>query len=257
MAEPETHTLAADALAADALAADALAAEFAEALAIADLADQADRQAAADRRPAARSGKATAGLDARTAKILRKQLLMANSTADGFSPTALAYADDADPTLWVVLVAGLEGPAAGGEFLFTLQAPGDFPANPPSVKCHTPNGVFDLDCRICVSIGEFHKEAWRPALGMAGFAREIATTVETVGEVASGIGIRPPGMRTAAVRRTYALASVDANATRARTRGGIIAAALAWFESRAADPDWLPDSTAARALRRRLGLAPK
>ena len=125
-----------------------LAAEFAEAFAVADAAD-AEAAARGPRGPRAlrggpvRAESAPAQLTDRARKVLARQLLMANSGTDGFYTHALAYADDDNLANWVVLFAGLSGPAAGGEFLFELNAPNDFPAAPPSVTCHTANGVFN------------------------------------------------------------------------------------------------------------------
>jgi ubiquitin-protein ligase len=224
------------------------------------------QEAAADRDLAAAGRAATAGRaagrgavdsdsSARAAKILRLQLQKANQGDMGFSPNVLAWAPDENLRTWIILVAGLGGPAAGGEFMFALTAPPTFPASPPSVVCLTPNGVYDTGMKICVSIGEFHPGNWRPALGMAGFAREIAATIEEPGEVDHGIGVLGKSSRSVATRRALAAASVKANAAAASAApSSLLAGALAGFASLVADPTRLTKNSAANALRLRLGI---
>lgn len=101
-------------------------------------------------------------------------------------PNILFDVDESDMKKWHVLVVGLPYPYTNGEFLFSLEMPEGFPLKPPSLRCLTPNGVFELGPRICISIGEYHSRdhrttsaaagadwGWRPALGAIGFAREV------------------------------------------------------------------------------------
>ena len=239
--------------------------EVLDAIAAADAAEAAQAAAAAQAvqaavaRPAAGRKSAHAAesdTSARAVKILRLQLLKANQGEMGFSPNVLAWAPDENLHTWIILVAGLGGPAINGEFMFALTAPATFPASPPSVICLTANGVYETGTKICVSIGEFHPGNWRPALGMAGFAREIAATIEEPGEVDHGIGVLGVQSRSVATRRALAAASVKANADAARARpASLLARALASFAELVADPSRLTKNAAANALRRRLGIA--
>jgi len=81
---------------------------------------------------------------------------------------------------WYVLVQNLPEPFIDGEFLFLLKIPDDFPEDPPSLIALTPNGVMEIGGRVCVSLGEFHKDqhfktntkghfGWIPSLGISGF----------------------------------------------------------------------------------------
>jgi ubiquitin-protein ligase len=87
--------------------------------------------------------------------------------------------DEADARVCHVLVVGLGYPYFGGETIFKLTAPNDFPLKPPEVRNLTENGVYTVGCKICVSIGEFHDTdrrpdadgayGWKPTLGIRGF----------------------------------------------------------------------------------------
>lgn len=63
-----------------------------------------------------------------------------------------------------------------GVFLVKLIIPDNFPVDPPKFMLLNENGVYAINTSaICISIGHFHKDdGWRPVLGLAGFAREIA-----------------------------------------------------------------------------------
>ena len=78
-----------------------------------------------------------------------------------------------------VLVKNLPDDYVGGEYLFKLDIPAEFPDKPPHLHALTPNGLFELGGQICVSIGTFHQSdfrttkagtyGWRPAIGLSGF----------------------------------------------------------------------------------------
>lgn len=86
-------------------------------------------------------------------------------------PYYIALMSETNMAKWHVMVCNLEPPWEKGEFYFELIAPGNFPVHPPALTCLTVNGLYGLGGKICVSIGEFHKDAWRKSLGMPGFIR--------------------------------------------------------------------------------------
>lgn len=43
-----------------------------------------------------------------------------------------------------------------------LKFPDDFPFRPPSIFMITPNGRFETNRRLCLSISDFHPETWVP-----------------------------------------------------------------------------------------------
>jgi len=97
-------------------------------------------------------------------------------------PNLIAIFDEADIRVWHCMVVGLDKPFLGGEYIFRLTAPDDFPMKPPRFEFITKNGVYEPGGAICISVGEFHADdkpgkdgasGWRPALGMAGFATQV------------------------------------------------------------------------------------
>lgn len=113
-------------------------------------------------------------------------------------PNLIPLMNEADAKDWHFLVCNLPGAYAGGEYLFRLRAPEDFPTKPPEFSFLTPNGVFGPGGKICISIGEFHADnqagktgsyGWRPALGMIGFAREVANGMINPAFLGGGIRV--------------------------------------------------------------------
>jgi len=106
--------------------------------------------------------------------------------------------------VWAYLLCGMPAPFEG-EYIFALTAPEDYPLNPPRIQFWTPNGLFVPHTPICISIGEFHSRdtsadgayGWRPAMGMQGFAQQIASLLVVPDTEFHGIGIQYAGERAA------------------------------------------------------------
>ena len=106
-----------------------------------------------------------------------------NKALKANNPNLITYVDENNLTIWYFLIKGLKDtPFEGGEYIFKLKAPDQFPHKPPSFEFCTPNGVYDIGGKICISVGEFHANdkpgstgsyGWRPSLGMYGFANEV------------------------------------------------------------------------------------
>jgi ubiquitin-conjugating enzyme E2 J2 len=64
---------------------------------------------------------------------------------------------------WHYVLTGTEGtPFEGGFFHGKLKFPPEYPMKPPSVLMLTPNGRFEVNRRICLSMSDFHPETWNP-----------------------------------------------------------------------------------------------
>ncbi|KAI1318139.1 Ubiquitin-conjugating enzyme E2 6 [Mortierella claussenii] len=65
----------------------------------------------------------------------------------------------------------LKGPPAtpyyGGEYHGKLVFPADYPFKPPSIRMITPNGRFQVDTRLCLSMSDFHPGTWNPSWSVA------------------------------------------------------------------------------------------
>ncbi|ETI35490.1 hypothetical protein F441_18042 [Phytophthora nicotianae CJ01A1] len=64
---------------------------------------------------------------------------------------------------WHYVITGTEGtPYEGGFYHGKLKFPPEYPMKPPSVIMCTPNGRFEINRRICLSMSDFHPETWNP-----------------------------------------------------------------------------------------------
>jgi len=105
----------------------------------------------------------------------------------------IKYAMDPDNIKIIyVLIHNISGPKdefIGGEFLFKMDAPKEFPFKPPSFIAYTPNGVYDVNKSVCISIGIYHSNDYRPALGISGFAQELANGLMCYNDLGTGINL--------------------------------------------------------------------
>jgi ubiquitin-protein ligase len=96
------------------------------------------------------------------------------------------------PNLWYILIGnfnGNEDEFEKGAYLVRMIAPADFPFNPPRFYFMTPNGVYEVEKKVCINIGEYHKDQYRAALGMAGFASQLVSGMIGWRELGNGINI--------------------------------------------------------------------
>lgn len=55
-----------------------------------------------------------------------------------------------------------DSPYHGGEYIFKLSLPKDYPISPPDFIFLTPTGRFDIGKKICTTFSSHHKESWSP-----------------------------------------------------------------------------------------------
>lgn len=61
-----------------------------------------------------------------------------------------------------VLEGNANTPYEGGVYHGKLVFPKEYPLKPPSVLMLTPNGRFQTNRRLCLSMSDFHPETWNP-----------------------------------------------------------------------------------------------
>jgi ubiquitin-conjugating enzyme E2 J2 len=85
--------------------------------------------------------------------------------------------DGKDVGTWLVRILNTPGnndEFDGGEYLIRVKAPQKYPDAPPEFWFLTPNGVYDINKKVCISIGEYHKtDGHLPGLGMHGFTEQL------------------------------------------------------------------------------------
>lgn len=117
-------------------------------------------------------------------KILMAHYKKATAVAHNYIKVAINEQNIAE---WYVMIENLSEPYTEGQYLFTMTAPNDFPFKPPNFQCLTPNGFYEPGGSICISIGSFHSNNYRPVLGMMGFAEQIMAGMLEYKDMGSGI----------------------------------------------------------------------
>jgi len=75
---------------------------------------------------------------------------------------------------WRFVISGPPGtPYEGGEYMGRLRFPEQYPFKPPSIFMCTPNGRFQTDTRICLSMSDFHADTWQPAWSVATIVKGV------------------------------------------------------------------------------------
>ncbi|KAI8619357.1 ubiquitin-conjugating enzyme E2, J2 [Chytriomyces sp. MP71] len=75
---------------------------------------------------------------------------------------------EANILVWHYIVTGPpDSPYEGGEFHGKVIFPEEYPFKPPAIKMLTPNGRFQTDTRLCLSMSDYHPGTWNPAWSVA------------------------------------------------------------------------------------------
>ena len=104
-------------------------------------------------------------------------------------PTEHYYAAPLEDNLfeWHFTVRGQEGSSfEGGIYHGRIMFPPDYPLKPPSVILLTPNGRFEINRKICLSISEYHPETWQPSWSIRTVLLAIVGFMPTPGKGAIG-----------------------------------------------------------------------
>lgn len=104
------------------------------------------------------------------------------------------FMSEEDINCWYVLLHNFDGSNneyINGEYLVKLDiGPAtNFPFDPPHFEFMTANGVFMTFQKVCISIGEYHKANYPPAMKMRGFIIELMNGLIGWKTIGSGIGI--------------------------------------------------------------------
>ncbi|KYQ91026.1 putative ubiquitin-conjugating enzyme E2 [Tieghemostelium lacteum] len=89
---------------------------------------------------------------------------------------------------WYYVILGPENtPYEGGIYFGQLIFKYNYPLSPPSILMNTPNGRFECDRRLCLSISDYHPESWLPSwsvssilIGLLSFMVDNETTVGSI-----------------------------------------------------------------------------
>lgn len=126
----------------------------------------------------------------RQTKIMMAQFKKATQEPNEFIKFVLK--SEKEVNVWYILLSGFTGDNnefVGGEYLCRMEAPVDFPFKPPSFYMLTENGVYGVEKKVCINIGEYHADQYRAALGMAGFASQLISGLVGWRDLGGGIEI--------------------------------------------------------------------
>lgn len=83
-------------------------------------------------------------------------------------PNIHVHCDESNILNWNYVLEGPEDtPYAGGWYWGRLKFPKDYPFAPPSILMVTPNGRFETNMRLCLSMSDYHPESWNPSWALA------------------------------------------------------------------------------------------
>uniref|UniRef100_A0A8R1HME2 Ubiquitin-conjugating enzyme E2 J2 n=1 Tax=Caenorhabditis japonica TaxID=281687 RepID=A0A8R1HME2_CAEJA len=88
-----------------------------------------------------------------------------------------------------IIIGAPKTPYEGGIYQGKLLFPKDFPFKPPAILMITPNGRFQTNTRLCLSISDYHPDTWNPAWTVStiitGLMSFMNDTQPTLGSIAS------------------------------------------------------------------------
>lgn len=94
--------------------------------------------------------------------------------------------------LWYVLFHDMGGDKdefVGGSYIVELKAPKEFPFKPPTLRVLTPNGVFEAEHNVCLSIGSYHPNAFAPTTGILGYISLVYSAFIGWKDLRGGVGV--------------------------------------------------------------------
>ncbi|KAL5579684.1 hypothetical protein UlMin_015793 [Ulmus minor] len=89
---------------------------------------------------------------------------------------------------WHYVLEGSKGtPFEGGFYYGRIKFPEEYPYKPPGISMTTPNGRFQTQKKICLSMSDFHPESWNPMWSVSsiltGLLSFMMDTSPTTGSV--------------------------------------------------------------------------
>lgn len=145
-------------------------------------------------------------------RILREAAEISNAPSPDYTAEPL----ESDLFEWHFTLRGPPGsPYDGGIYHGRIVLPPTYPLRPPSFRFMTPNGRFEANREICLSISGHHEETWQPAWGIRTAVvalRTFMTTnaagqlggLDTTESVRRRLATESPAFRCAVCNRTNA-----------------------------------------------------
>ncbi|CAK9113567.1 Ubiquitin-conjugating enzyme E2 J1 (E2 ubiquitin-conjugating enzyme J1) (Non-canonical ubiquitin-conjugating enzyme 1) (NCUBE-1) (Yeast ubiquitin-conjugating enzyme UBC6 homolog E) (HsUBC6e) [Durusdinium trenchii] len=88
---------------------------------------------------------------------------------------------------WHFVIRGPKGTDfEGGVYHGRIVLPSEYPFKPPSIILLTPNGRWEVNKKICLSISAYHPEQWQPAWGIRTILEALISFMTSPGDGAVG-----------------------------------------------------------------------
>lgn len=90
------------------------------------------------------------------------------SLQESSPPYITARPSESNILEWHYIIDGPVGtPYEDGQYHGTIIFPAQYPFKPPAIRMITPNGRFQTNTKLCLSMSDFHPETWNPAWNVA------------------------------------------------------------------------------------------
>ncbi len=76
-------------------------------------------------------------------------------------------------TIYIILKGPQNSIFEGGEYIFQISYPLEYPFKPPTIQIITPNGRFLTETNLCISFSNFHPELWSPSYNIDTISQSL------------------------------------------------------------------------------------
>lgn len=116
-----------------------------------------------------------------------------NMRPDSF---CVAYPLESDLFEWHFTVRGPpDTEFEGGVYHGRIVLPPEYPLKPPEIVLLTPNGRFEVNTRICLSVTSHHEETWQPSWGIRTILTALVGFMPTEAEGLGSLDYPPEERR--------------------------------------------------------------
>ncbi len=102
------------------------------------------------------------------------------------------YMSEEKCDIWYAVLSGFSGDEdeyLRGEYIVRIEFPDEFPFKPPHFYFMTEQGLYGVETKVCISIGEYHSDQYRAALKGAGFVNQLVSGLIGWRDIGGGIQI--------------------------------------------------------------------
>lgn len=106
---------------------------------------------------------------------------------------------------------------AGGIYHGKIHLPNDYPFKPPDILLLTPNGRFEINKKICLSMSGYHPENWQPCWSLRTVLVAMRAFMPTPGAGAIGALDYPPPARRRLAKQSLGWTCLECNCKNSET----------------------------------------